>query len=149
MLAEHFILWVGFVNESQENEAARLLAHTMQMKVQQLSKIPILNFPVTAVVGHFDGSVSVIDMMQGCLTADELMAKLYVALENTAPMFARTREQRRKADAQRQLIEEQDAAYKASLQRDADRKKQQEDQAKAAAVRLSSFPFSSLRELLC
>jgi hypothetical protein len=64
-------------------------------------------------------------------------------------MFARTREQRRKADAQRQLIEEQDAAYKASLQRDADRKKQQEDQAKAAAVRLSSFPFSSLRELLC
>jgi hypothetical protein len=135
MLAENFILWVGHATDAQCTEAARLFAYTMQMKVKQLSKIPILNFPVTAIIGNFDGSVAVLDVMQGCLTADELMAKLYVALENTAPMFAKAKEARMKTEVQRSLIEEQDAAYKASLQKDAERQKQQEAQAKAAAVR--------------
>jgi len=90
-LAENFMFWVGYVDPKQEEEAGKVISHALRLPLQKQGAALTLNYPITAVFGHIDGSLSVLEVIQGCCTADEMIAKLMAVVDNYAPMQERAR----------------------------------------------------------
>eukprot|EP01122_Echinamoeba_exundans_P017047 TRINITY_DN8845_c0_g1_i1.p1 TRINITY_DN8845_c0_g1~~TRINITY_DN8845_c0_g1_i1.p1 ORF type:complete len:514 (-),score=116.89 TRINITY_DN8845_c0_g1_i1:22-1563(-) len=137
VLSENFLFWVGFVHDTHKVEAQRALAMALRShpSVQEnAAKFgeQLLEFPVTIVIGHIDGSPTVMEVVQGMVPADELIAKLYGVMDTLAASQEKARQQRARSAQQRTLIEEQDSAYKESLRRDAEKARIKEETERAA-----------------
>jgi FAS-associated factor 2 len=137
VLSENFIFWAGFVNDTHKTEAQRSLAMALRThpSIQEnAAKFgeQLLEFPVTLVIGHIDSSPTVLEVMQGMVPADEIIAKLYSVMDTIAASQEKTRQQRARSQQQRSLIEEQDSAYKESLRRDAEKARVKEETERAA-----------------
>jgi len=89
---------------------------TNDRKAQDIffEKLGITSMPFLSLVSAVGGGLSVLDVMQGLISGDELIARLMNAQETHNHLLesARVRAQ------ERQLVAEQDAAYKEALEQD-------------------------------
>jgi len=122
-LAEHFTYWIGFIEKTRVTDFSLLFG------------LPI-KFPFLAIVGYIEGSMSVLDVIQGLIGADELMVKLYTFIDTYQPILDKAKRIAQEAAVQRQLIEEQNLAYTKSLEEDREKEriKQEEKRQKEQEV---------------
>jgi len=75
-------------------------------------------FPFLAVLSNLDGSVELVDRIDGPIGAEDLMARLTNVMENQGPALVAARSTNEERDLNRLIMQEQDLAYRESLQAD-------------------------------
>jgi len=103
------------------------MAHSESLKVANL--LNAAKFPFCALIAPQGSNMVVVLRIQGLTTINDLVAQLNRKISALAPSLDALRTQRQQQDANRQIIQQQDAAYHASLLAD------QEKERRAQAAR--------------
>lgn len=101
---DNFLIWGGDVYYSEPYRVSHMVGAT--------------TYPFMCVLSNVDGSVELLDRIEGPIGVDELIVKLTNVLENQGPMLVAARSAHEERETDRLIRQEQDLAFQESLRAD-------------------------------
>jgi len=109
-LNENFLNWAGAVSNAEAFKLSTMLGAA--------------TYPFIAVITNNNiGGMTILDRIEGCPDPDTVMLRLSVVLEHHGPMLMQARLEHEEREADRQIRDEQDRAFRQSLAADEEKQR--------------------------
>eukprot|EP00026_Physarum_polycephalum_P006154 Phypoly_transcript_06195.p1 GENE.Phypoly_transcript_06195~~Phypoly_transcript_06195.p1 ORF type:complete len:533 (+),score=100.93 Phypoly_transcript_06195:124-1722(+) len=121
---DNFVSWASNIKYPQGYQVNNLLSATAYPYIAVLVCNPVGELP--------SSNVGIVDRIEGMISTDDLMSRLYHSLEGYGTLLHNVRAERARRETDRRLRDEQDAAYQQSLLEDQEKeRKMREEQERA------------------